>query len=164
MIKETMDPVVGLDFVKVNTLSDIILVSTFHAQEFLPVSDPTIEPFYQCSLCDSQVWNPEKNFVKKLFFREFPLWCSTTWWVGGTGNFQFQFYWAQYTNNVQWRKRSSPQKHWRYKCHRIQNTIFRYINIVLMKIIQNQLCHSRNHLHVRMQQVHEVWSRQDKGW
>ena len=37
-IKETMEPVVGLDFVK----------------EWIPVSDPEMEPHYECSLCGNK--------------------------------------------------------------------------------------------------------------
>ena len=38
-IKETRDPVVGLDYVK----------------EFIAVSDPEMEPHYECELCGSKV-------------------------------------------------------------------------------------------------------------
>ena len=38
-IKETRDPVVGLDFV----------------QEYIAVSDPEMEPHYECELCGSKV-------------------------------------------------------------------------------------------------------------
>ena len=38
-IKETKDPVVGLEFI----------------QEYIAVSDPEMEPYYECELCGSKV-------------------------------------------------------------------------------------------------------------
>ena len=46
-IKETRDPVVGLDFI----------------QEYIAVSDPEMEPHYECDLCGNQV-NCTKNYNK----------------------------------------------------------------------------------------------------
>ena len=40
-IKETRDPVVGLDFIR----------------EYIAVSDPEMEPHYECDLCGNQVRN-----------------------------------------------------------------------------------------------------------
>ena len=45
-------PCCGFGFCRGETLNLLLI---FHGQEFLAVSDPTIEPYYQCSLCDSQV-------------------------------------------------------------------------------------------------------------
>ena len=45
-------PCCGFGFCQGETLNSLFI---FHVQEFLAVSDPTIDPYYQCSLCDSQV-------------------------------------------------------------------------------------------------------------
>ena len=49
-IKETRDPVVGLDFV----------------QEFIAVSDPEMEPHYECELCGSKVKRKALDFLSNL--------------------------------------------------------------------------------------------------
>ena len=48
-IKETRDPVVGLDFV----------------QEYIAVSDPEMEPHYECELCGSKVNRMALDFLSK---------------------------------------------------------------------------------------------------
>ena len=49
-IKETRDPVVGLDFIR----------------EYIAVSDPEMEPQYECDLCGNQVGCMESYFFLTL--------------------------------------------------------------------------------------------------
>ena len=51
-IRETRDPVVGLDFV----------------QEYIAVSDPEMEPHYECELCGSKV-----KIIKVFVLRDHQL-------------------------------------------------------------------------------------------
>ena len=53
-IKETRDPVVGLDFV----------------QEYIAVSDPEMEPYYECELCGSKVNNKAFDFCRLQKLRQ----------------------------------------------------------------------------------------------
>ena len=55
-IKETRDPVVGLDFIR----------------EYIAVSDPEMEPHYECDLCGNQVNCLE--ILKTFSFILWPFW------------------------------------------------------------------------------------------